>query len=143
VPDVFCGEFTREPVVQFPERREGIEHISVTRRVRATACDHIRAVRSVFADGVGEHLGMVKRVVERPAQVTRLIGTQDVRITEEMDEYLVTIAFDIAIARLFCVRYDLIGMLSTGEFLDQPQCGLLYPPTEGLQTTLHPILNTA
>lgn len=35
--------------------------------------------------------------------------------------------------------------VSTGEFLDQPLGGLLYPPpwNAELQTTSHPLLNTA
>jgi hypothetical protein len=45
---------------------------------------------------------------------------------------------------MFSVRYVVI-VISTGEFLDQPLCGLLYPPpwNAEIQTTLHPVLNTA
>jgi hypothetical protein len=57
----------------------------------------------VLVAGVSERLRLIERVVECRAQITRFVGAQDVRIPGELKEYLVTIAFDVAIARLFYV----------------------------------------
>ena len=139
VADIRCGELTRKLIVQFPERREGIKHLPVTRGIRAASGDYIRTVWSMFVAGVSERLRLIERVIECRAQITRFAGAQDVRVSRELKEYLVPIAFDVAIVRLFYVRYDGIG-ISTGEFLDQPQCGLLYPPAcAELRTTLYPL----
>jgi hypothetical protein len=138
VADILCGEFTRKPIVQFPECREGIEHLPVARGIRAASGNDIRAVRSVLVAGVSERLRLIERVVECRAQITRFVGAQDVGVPGKLKEHLVIIAFDVAIARLFCVRYHMSDII--GEFLDQPQCGLLYPPAcAEIRTTLYPL----
>ena len=116
----------------------------MTRGIRATTCDHIRTVWSVFTNSVGESFGPIERVVECCAKISRLVSAQNVSVTKELNAHLVTIAFGVAIARPFCVRHGMISV-STGEFLDQPLCGLLYPPPSNaeIQTTLHPVLCAA
>jgi hypothetical protein len=139
VADILCGELTRKPIVQFSERREGIEHLPVTRGIRAASGDYIRTVWTMLVTGVSERLRLIERVIECRAQITRFVGAQDVSVPRELKEYFVPIAFGVAIARLFCVRYRM-STISTGEFLDQPQCGLLYPPAcAELRTTLYPL----
>lgn len=126
VLDVFGGELEWKLLVQFTERSNGVKHLSVARRVRAAASNHVRTVWPVLTDRMSERLGAVECLPECLVQVARRSWGQNVGRPRKFEKNVARLAFDRAAAGLSgrCGS----SRFSPREFLDQPRCcGFLYP----------------
>ncbi len=78
--NIFRGELRREAFVQPDQRLESLEHLSVTRRVRASTRDDVTPVFAAFADRIEELAALSQRPSEGVSQSVGLASGEFVRL---------------------------------------------------------------